>query len=260
MSKPIAFSPNGEWLATEWDDNSLRIWPLPSSGQQQPLTPELNGILFRLIFDATGERLLRAGVGGNISIMPLDGGPLKRLEGFSSDHLLYSAAFSPSERLVAAGTGYGTAEPKVLRVWDLETGEVRVFELEPAELETAETSDSEASLQGNEYGINDVVFADESTLYTSGWDGVRKWDLVTGTSEVVVPRRPETMTSMAMSADRTTMVTRTVDYGSREPMKAALLCHDIVDGYLSASPRFWRPRRQDRSARDRSERTNPHNG
>jgi len=224
---PVVFSRDGEWLATGWGDGTLRLWPLPSGERRQPRTSKAPyGLLTNLAFDAAGKRLVTAGYGSDVFVVPSDGRSPMQLKGFSREHLLYSAAFSPSGRLVAAGTAFGTLEKKVLRVWDLETGDVRVFQLEPT---GQQASVSEDRYSGNQYGIIDVTFIDESTLYTSGWDGVHKWDLVTGDSEVVVQRRPETLTFMAMSANRTTMVTRIVDHSS-DPPKAVFHVHDIATG------------------------------
>ena len=52
----------------------------------------------------------------------------KACRGLLEDTLLYAAAVSPSGRRVATAFGYGQGE-KTLRVWDLETGESRTFEL-----------------------------------------------------------------------------------------------------------------------------------
>jgi WD40 repeat protein len=225
--KPIAFSPNGRSLVTAWDSRVIRIWQSPTGDQGQPLPEEFNiepMLLTRFAFDSDGKRFVRVGFGRSLAIITIDGHQLRHLEGFSNDHLVYSAAFSPSGRLVAAGTGYGTAEEKVLRVWNLESGDVEVLPLQPSAPQPSETEDS-----GHEYGIGDVAFLDESTLLTAGWNGVRSWDLGTGLSKFVAPGQPNKLTSMTLSADRTTMVTR-IAYSKSDPPKAIFEVRNLVTG------------------------------
>jgi len=125
----IAFSPDGDWLVTSWKPKSVRFWPLSPEGRRHPLQPAWRGILGNPSFDTTSEYMLAAGFGNDLAIVPMNGDPVKMLEGFSKDEIVFSPAFSPSGRLVAAGTGYGTMEPKVLRIWDLDTREVKVLTL-----------------------------------------------------------------------------------------------------------------------------------
>jgi WD40 repeat protein len=121
--------------------------------------------------------------------------------------MLFSTAFSPSGRLVAAGTGYGTAVGKVLRVWDLETGEVRVFDLDGPPTEPEGNAESRAVETGWEYCVFTVLFEDESTLLTAGAGGVRRWNLETGSSEVVIKTGPEVLMSATLSDDQATLLT-----------------------------------------------------
>jgi WD40 repeat protein len=157
-------------------------------------------------FDRIGEKLVTAGFGNNIFVVSLGGGTPRQLEGFSSDQIVWSTAFSPSGRLVAAGFGYGTGKRKVLRVWDLETGEVRVFDLEGPPTEPEGITESRAVETGWENIVFTVLFEDESTLLTAGAGGVRRWNLETGTSEVVIQTAPEVVMRVTMSDDQATLV------------------------------------------------------
>jgi len=234
---PVEFSPNGDWLASAWAGVSLRIWPLQVNGRRQPLTTKRGELLCAVAFDTGGERLLTTGYGNYLSIVPLDGGSLKRLEGFSNEHLVFGAAFSPSGRRVAAATVYGTAEKKVLRLWDLETGGVQIFNLEGARTESKGISDHQANETGWENGVYDLLFADESTLYTAGWGGVRKWDLETGEFEVIVSMESNGLMQMDMSADRAKMVT-TVRRDEAAARYTGVVVHDLAAGTSRALETF----------------------
>jgi WD40 repeat protein len=61
----------------------------------------------------------------------------------------------------------------------VDTGETRVFPL-PTE---AASSRFDSPLQ--EGAVDGIGFLDEATVYTSGWAGLRRWDLERGTSELV---------------------------------------------------------------------------
>jgi WD40 repeat protein len=92
-----------------------------------------------------------------------------------------AGAVSPSGRRVATAWG-GLAGPKTLRVHDLETGETREFPL-PTEMATSQIAAERA--EAVEGGVGSIGFLDETTAYTSGWAGLRRWDLEKGTSERV---------------------------------------------------------------------------
>jgi len=227
----FAFSPDGAWMAQPWGEGSrsLRLLHLRPTGHNDvrllpaPVDrPALTGVAF----DPAGERLLRAGLGTDIWIVPVDGSEPRNLEGFSNHHMVV-AAFSPSGRLVAAATLTGTAEPKVMRVWDLETGAVRVFDLEPP---WGEGPRKPKTATGVVHGVNSLAFTDESILLTAGADGVRRWDLATGTFEVVVPTQPDESAWMFMSADRGTMLTLIGPFGPRLVSGARGVVHDLKTG------------------------------
>jgi len=207
--KPVEFSPDGEWLATGWGDGSLRLWPLPTGEPRELQVFEAPRASYytNLAFDRTGEKLVTTGSGA-IFVVSLGGGTPRQLEGFPKGQMVFATAFSPSGRLVAAGTGFGTGERKVLRVWDLETGEVRVFDLEGPRTGPEGIAESRAVETGWEDCVFTVLFEDESTLLTAGAGGVRRWNLETGTSEVVIQTAPDEVLSVTMSDDRTTLLTR----------------------------------------------------
>lgn len=105
-------------------------------------------------------------------------------QGSSDDTMFEAAAVSPSGRQVATAFTYGQGD-KALRVWNVETGDVRRFELPPSQLRTSGNART-----GYEQGITRLSFAGESTLYSTGDGGVRRWNLTTGSHEVIVEAPP----------------------------------------------------------------------
>jgi WD40 repeat protein len=197
--RTLAFSPDGRWLVTNWPNqdsgpysDALRLWPLPGSGSREVRTlalPEKQSWA-KLVFDPLGRFLFVVGFFDRVYVVPLDGSPPRKLEGFSDETLLHGAAVSPSGRRVATAFFYGQGS-KTLRVWDLETGELRLFDL----------PEGSPSKTGYERGVEDLAFADESTLYTAGDGGVRRWNLATGAHELVLATKPGYMAAMALGPD-----------------------------------------------------------
>jgi WD40 repeat protein len=172
--------------------DTLRLWPLPGNPSREVRTltlPEENA-WFDLVFDPQERFLFVVGNGDRAYIVPLDGSPPQRLEGFHDTTLLEGAAVSPGGRRVATAFSYGRGS-QTLRVWDVETGELRLFDL----------PDGSSSKTGYEQGILDLAFADESTLFTAGDGGVHRWNLESGAHELVFATRPGYSAGMALAPD-----------------------------------------------------------
>jgi WD40 repeat protein len=163
-------------------------------------------------------------------VVPLDGSPPRKLERFSHETNLDAAAVSPSGRRVATAFNTGRG-PKTLRVWDLETGELGLFDLPEG------TSPEETFKRG----VLDVGFADESTLYTAGDGGVYRWDLERGEHELAFAAEPGHHAAMALGPDgRSALVVEGPVAGEAEgwgPVKIV----DLVTGGSRALPGFGEP-------------------
>jgi len=176
INRPLAFSPDGEWLATNWTGEKIRFWPLPESGSGELRTFSTPANLGTLLFDPKGRFIITVGIGDDVHIVPLDGSPARQLESFADqDGLLSEPGISPSGRQAAAAYASGEGE-KTLRVWDVETGELHRFDLPEG------STSAQMAVRG---GIWSIAFTDESTLYTAGDGGVRRWDLENGSNELV---------------------------------------------------------------------------
>ena len=237
--RPVAFSPDGLWLATNWGredlawyTDELRLWPLPGNPARELRKLELpeRGGWTGMVFDPQGRFLFLAETADRPVVVPLDGSPPRKLEQFSDETNLSAAAVSPSGRRVTTAFQGGRGS-KTLRVWDLETGELLLFDL-------PEGSSSE---EGFERGIEDVGFADESTLYTAGDGGIRRWDIESGDHELVFAAEPGHHARMALGPDgRTALVlegSAAKDQEGWGPMRIV----DLVTGGSRALPAFGDP-------------------
>jgi len=243
--RPLAFSPDGHWLATSWPDQSLRLWPLPGRGSSEVKVFKFSeevfavpGLWKNLAFDPGGRYLFVVGIQDSAWLVPLDGSLPRKLESFSDDTALYGAAVSPSGRQVATAFFFGQG-PKTLRVWDLETGELRLFDL----------PDGSSSKTGYESGINSLGFADESTLYTAGDGGVRRWNLENGDHELVLEVEPGRWAGLALGADGRKALFREQDiarFSERSPAKLL----DLATAGAHELPAFGQGHRFDSIALD----------
>jgi WD40 repeat protein len=222
----LAFSADSRWLAAaSWPglERGIRLWPLPGSGREVRTLAERGAV--GLALDPRGRYLVR--YGGGTQVIPLDDSPPRPLTDPSDEGSVnLRIAVSPSGRRVATAFFFGTGE-RNLRVWDLETGELRLFPLPP----TA-SPDIDPSSRG---AVSDLHFTSETTLYTAGDGGLRRWNLETGTYEPVWAPEPEQHLGMAMSADGQVALTG-ISYITGGCHAAGLL--DLATGEHRALPEY----------------------
>ena len=163
----LAFSPDGGWIASSSMDFTVRLWPLV--GTPPPSGRVLLGLddqaqKLDLAVSPDGEQLLVGAGWSDAQMVNVNGGPPRVLDGFDSQ--VWSVAFSPSGRLAAAVGGEWEPRERVVRVWNVASGD-------------------EIAVLGPEEGLRPMglEFLDEHHLLTGGDSGLRRWDLRTGESE-----------------------------------------------------------------------------
>jgi hypothetical protein len=161
-------------------------------------------------------------VPGGLEVERISGGPVHRLTGFSrtveyhapSRRGIPTVAVSRDGRWVAAAPGYGPKGDKVMRVWDLETGDCRVLGPLPG------------AGEGSAGAINNVRFLDQDQLLAGIIsEGIFLFDLRDGTAKVLAPK-----------PDAISGVSRHQDFGfgvqitSRSPYRGDLVRFDLHGG------------------------------
>jgi WD40 repeat protein len=217
----VGFTPDGRFLVSNWGQDRVRMRPLPGSGKTEVIDlklPHAYPVRGRLAVSPKGHRILSAGKGGNTFLLSTRGEDPLQLSGFDRHDVLLGGAFSPSGNLVATATLWPENQP-TLRVWVIETGETLIFDVPNGELESV----AESPYQN--YEVENVVFADESTLYTSGCAGLLRWDLEEGGFEQIIDPAPNHCLFMIASADSRRILT----FESAEPLQRRdTLLHDLV--------------------------------
>ena len=220
FARPLAFSPDGLWLATSWPahgapgDMHLQLWPLPGNDVRKVRRlrlPELT-LWQSFVFDPRGRYLFAVGLRDHAWIIPLDGSPPTQLPAYSASTYLLASAVSPSGRFVATAFLFGEGE-KTLRVWDVEAETMRAFDLPASATELSGSTGSAAKKTGYERGVSSLHFSDDSTLYSSGDGGVRLWDLETGSYQTVLELEPGQFAAMAIRPDAGVALIRTQSPG-----------------------------------------------
>ena len=194
---PIAFTPDGQTLASS-DNGIIRLWDVKTGEKRANLIlpQEANCCVLSIAFGSDGSKAV-SGIPGVISktgkpafrvgfvVWDLANDQHRLIEGVGPTEYVLSIAVTKDGRTVATGPG---GMPKVLRLWDVETG-------------TARSLESPASR------VVEVAFSpDDKTLASASWDGtVRLWDVVTGDLLAVLQGLPR-FNSVAFSRDGKTLV------------------------------------------------------
>jgi WD40 repeat protein len=181
----VAFSPNGQLLASASDDGTVRQWDSETGMVRQTLR---NNFLYTSIVVFSPDGQLLASASGRASGRLSAGGGMVRLwdsatgtvrqtlEGHGQS--VSSVAFSPDGQLLASASEDGT-----IRIWDSGTGTVRRRLIR--------------------YGkpLTSLAFSPDSQLLASGSeDGtVRLWESETGTVRWTLKENGQSVTSVAFS-------------------------------------------------------------
>ncbi len=120
----VAFTADGNSLVSASGDGTARLWPLSSRGGER------GRVLMENIFpifalDPAGKYVLVGADGPRVFLVPLQGGESRMMPGLTLGQGWVNAlAFAPDGRLAVAAK----TDPALLRVWNLESGEVRTLE------------------------------------------------------------------------------------------------------------------------------------
>jgi WD40 repeat protein/GAF domain-containing protein len=153
----IAFSPNGQWLASGIDDKTVRLWDVKTGRRVRDLTGLRRSVIY-IAFSPDGRYLATGGDEKTIEIWdPASGERIYKLIGHKK--LVYAAAFSSNGRWVASASA-----DKTVKLWDLTSGR---------EVHT---------LAGHGNAVTSLAFSPDGRWLVSGsWDKTIKiWDVETG--------------------------------------------------------------------------------
>ncbi len=189
----LAFSRDGKSLVSAEGGGTIRVWPLLSSGGERSRVVLRFPTTFAFIAeDPAGRFVVASGGGGQVHLIPIGGGLPRKLEGFSSSSNVFANAIDLQGRRVAAAPFISPAHDKVIRVYDLETDEVRV--LGPVE----------GAGDGWDGGFNGLAFLPDGRLLScNAKSGVQLWGLRDTKPQTLfgAEKKPVTCWALAVSPD-----------------------------------------------------------
>jgi WD40 repeat protein len=239
--RPVVFTPDSRSVVTSWQwvSDRLRLWPVGEDMQQGPQLLDLpeSDVWTDMSFGPSGNFVFVVGLQGGTFVVPLDGAPARPLEGFPDGTSLWTAAISPSGRQLATAPGLSGGE-KALRVWDLDSGEQKRFDLPKGSSVPTPDQGATSGRSRSEGIVRGLSFVGESTLYSGGSGGIYRWDLQSGTHELVFagPSGYEIERMRLDAQGRTALVRRWPITGQTECLPVELV--DLAKGTARALPAF----------------------
>ncbi|WPJ67032.1 hypothetical protein SMAC4_14111 [Sordaria macrospora] len=176
--RSVAFSPDGQRLASGSVDNTIKIWD-PASGSCLQTLEGHSQYVDSVAFSPDGQRLASGSGDDTIKIWDTASGScLQTLEGHSKT--VRSVAFSPDGQRLASGS-----EDNTIKIWD------------PASRSCLQT------LEGHSWYVVSIAFSPDGQRLASGsWDKTIKiWDPALGSCLQTLEGHIDSISSVAFSSD-----------------------------------------------------------
>ncbi|KZP29374.1 WD40 repeat-like protein, partial [Athelia psychrophila] len=156
----VAFSPNGQCIASGSADGTIRVWDAeygaltagPFTGHTEPVTS--------VVFSPDGQRIASGSWNNTIRVWNAESGALKAGPFTGHTQPVYSVVFSPDGQRIASGS-----HDKTIRVWDAESGALKA-----------------GPFTGHSEAVTSVVFSPDGQHIASGSNDktIRVWDAELG--------------------------------------------------------------------------------
>jgi len=163
--RDVAFDPNGKWIAAASRTGGIEVWPLATDGLARRTIVE--GVRVSTLAVSPDGRFLATGTqSGSVLLRSMSGSESTELRGFQG--LVWAVAFDGTGRRIAANGHVDGRPNEIVRVFDLETGDVKSFD------------------PGDGKDLISIAFLPDGHLLTSSFGGLRRIDVDTGSSELLV--------------------------------------------------------------------------
>ena len=216
-SKPmvVVMAPDGSWIASASWDGTVRLWPTSSaSGISGRVLLSIEGRearFFSLAAAPDGQFLVAGTAAGEVWLIPINGDS-PRLLGRTND-FVQAVAVGRDSHTIATGGGYFDQAERVVRLWDLDSGDQKI--LDP----------------GDEGSVTDLEFMGDDRLLSVSGGTLRRWNLEDGSSEVLLESG---VRRFDLSADDTSVLVNFGGPWSSGPIRSL----SLVDGGWQDLPGF----------------------